>query len=144
MLVFTQVAVIKIYTKYFIMIRIKSIILLIAVLVTISTLGQDTKVQYGLKTGPNYSKYIIPNFDIIEIKRKLGFYFGGFTKVKINNKIFFQPELLFGLQGTKFKGQHTVTTSLGVQLYIYELRTNEYTIILPLMLIYNISENFFF
>ncbi len=81
------------------------LIVLVCMLLSISLNAQETNFKFGIKGGGNYSKYTpdltAAGMDIAEFKRKIGFYFGGFVNIKVNEKIRIQPEVLFALQGTK-------------------------------------------
>jgi hypothetical protein len=78
----------------------QAVILLISIFSFSAIFGQDKIANFGVKGGINYGKYT-PNQNSIEYKYQLGFYVGGFYKTEITNKLKFQPELLFAVQGSK-------------------------------------------
>ena len=57
---------------------------------------------YGIKGGTNFSTILTDFESPLEYKYKAGFQVGVFANFKITDKLFFQPELLYSLQGTKY------------------------------------------
>lgn len=79
----------------------KKILLIFFAIISLQMLTAQN-VVYGVKGGLNYSKFI-QNFDSpIDYKNKLGYQIGGFVKIKLTNKLYVQPELLYSFQGTKY------------------------------------------
>ena len=66
------------------------------------------EVKFGVKAGLNYATL---SGDIEETDGLLGFAVGGFLNVKINEKVSFQPELLYSRQGTGSKETETSGTT---------------------------------
>lgn len=56
--------------------------------------GQNKSANFGIKAGVNYGKYS-PNKNPIDYKYKFGFYAGGFFNISLEEKLEFQPELLY-------------------------------------------------
>lgn len=79
-------------------------LLLIAFIFLTLTITAQNDVEYGLKGGLNYSSFIDNNDDDIpaDFKGKIGFHFGGFISIGINDKISIRPELLYSQQGSDF------------------------------------------
>lgn len=125
---------------------------ILLIIITVSTL-QNVKAQkmvYGIKGGTNFSTILTDFEGPFEYKYKTGFQIGGFVKVYLTDQLFFQPELLYSLQGTKYNFDFlNITLPQGLddplfQDYVSDLKSNESTIILPLLIKYYLSENFNF
>ena len=111
----------------------------------LTSIAQKSKINFGLKAGANYSKYVKSGESVY--KRKPGFYVGGFSSVEINDKFNLQPELLFSLQGTSSEIKNIEFRESYDELPIvgdFKTNTNEYALILPLMARYSVSPAFFF
>lgn len=78
----------------------KIILSVITVMTFVFVHAQD--IRYGVKGGLNLSNFS-GDTDGINLKSKAGFNVGGFAEIKLVNKFYIQPELLYSTQGTKFK-----------------------------------------
>lgn len=73
-------------------------------------IAQDTDsnsrndIQFGLKTGINYSNVYDEQGDEFKVDPKFGFVAGGFVAIPIGKFLGFQPELLFSQKGFKATG----------------------------------------
>jgi hypothetical protein len=102
--------------------------------------GQARPVNFGMKTGINIGKFV-PNKNSIDYKYKFGFYAGGFINISLEEKLEFQPELLFALQGSKVlvKGLNIPNFDFNgnpisnSNTYNFEYEVNELTISIPLI-----------
>ena len=102
--------------------------------------GQARPVNFGMKTGINIGKYV-PNKNSIDYKYKFGFYAGGFINISLEEKLQFQPELLFALQGSRVfvKGLNIPSFDYNgnpisnSNTYNFEYDVNELTISIPLI-----------
>lgn len=98
---------------------------LVFILFSIFTAAQTTKNEaYGLKAGLNFAELFGADA-IPESDRKVGYSFGVFANYKIKEKWFFQPELIWSLQGEKSetKGRYNISY-LNVPLMVkYALNT---------------------
>lgn len=97
---------------------------------------------YGIKGGTNFSTITTNMVTPYEYTYKAGFQFGVFVKLKMTNELFFQPELLYSLQGTKYS-VNLLAVNLpqdpNSPLFINDIsniKTNESYIILPILLKY--------
>lgn len=99
--------------------------------------SQDNTHDFGLKGGINMGKYV-PNNYPVKYDYKVGFYAGGFYKLKIDESMYFQPEILYALQGSAVKQSITTLDAAGNQLnvapYDFKYEIYESTISIPLML----------
>ncbi len=81
-------------------------VVFIIILVVFAQTTSAQNVTFGVKGGVNYSKVLTSN-DVggypgnDRFKYKFGFQIGGFAKIKLIEKLYIQPELLYSLQGTK-------------------------------------------
>ena len=57
-------------------------------------------IKFGIKGGINLSTF---TGDIEDASSKVGFQAGGFAELKLSDKFSIQPEVLYSLQGAKFK-----------------------------------------
>ncbi|MDA6069426.1 PorT family protein [Flavobacterium sp. AC] len=78
----------------------KIILAAIAVMAFGFTNAQQTR--FGIKGGLNISTLV--GGDVEDTKSLVGFHVGGFAEIKIFDKFFIQPELLYSTQGTKVDG----------------------------------------
>ncbi|KQB43050.1 porin family protein [Flavobacterium aquidurense] len=78
----------------------KIILSAIAVMAFAYTNAQSTR--FGVKGGLNLSTVV--GGDVEDTKSLVGFHVGGFAEIKVVEKFFIQPELLYSAQGTKFDG----------------------------------------
>ncbi len=105
--------------------------------------GQD--VIFGVKGGLNYASLIDNLEPDFGFEYKFGFQIGGFSKINVAEGLFIQPELLYSLQGVKYTiefnsvqlPQDPVFGSSAV-----DVKVNESTIILPILLQYYLGERF--
>ncbi len=123
--------------------------ILILSLISISINSQSSKIKFGLKSGINLSKYTpeqyAGNLKLANYQRKVGFYIGGFTNIKVSEKIKIQPELLFFTQGTKQVFENiTLMDSNGIYLGAGDIeeKISESVISLPVVLQYFIINKF--
>ena len=78
----------------------KIILSAIAVMAFAFTNAQQTR--FGVKGGLNISTVV--GGDVDNTKSLVGFHVGGFAEIKVFDKFFIQPELLYSAQGTKVDG----------------------------------------
>lgn len=112
--------------------------------------GQDKSLKFGLKSGGNYGKYT-SNENSLDYKYKFGFYAGGFLNISVEEKLEFQPELLFALQGSRifigglnipnFNYNGDSISNSNTYGFTYEI--NELTISIPLIIKVFLSKNFY-
>jgi hypothetical protein len=112
--------------------------------------GQDKPINFGIKTGMNIGKFT-PNKNSIDYKYKFGFYAGGFMNISLQEKLEFQPELLFALQGSRVlvKGLNIPNFDFNgnpisnSNTYDFEYEINELTISIPLIVKVFLSNQFY-
>ena len=112
--------------------------------------GQDKPINFGIKTGMNIGKFT-PNKNSIDYKYKFGFYAGGFMNISFQEKLEFQPELLFALQGSRVlvKGLNIPNFDFNgnpisnSNTYDFEYEINELTISIPLIVKVFLSNQFY-
>lgn len=78
----------------------KIILSVLAVMAFGFTNAQSTR--FGVKGGLNLSTFV--GGDVENAKSLVGFHVGGFAEIKVVDKFFIQPELLYSAQGTKIDG----------------------------------------
>ncbi|WP_166921878.1 porin family protein [Flavobacterium poyangense] len=78
----------------------KIVLSLVAILAFGFVNAQQTR--FGVKGGLNISTVV--GGDVEDTKSLIGFHVGGFAEIKVVDKFFIQPELLFSTQGTKVDG----------------------------------------
>jgi len=124
----------------------KIILLLTAVLfVTLSTNAQDSSTNFGVKAGPNFSKYSGPLFDA-EFKWIVGFYVGGFANFSISERFKIQPELLLSTQGSRLQVRDISifdVESGDTVVGDFTTKTSETAIMLPIVSRFFVTEAFF-
>ncbi|WOC39955.1 porin family protein [Polaribacter sp. HL-MS24] len=127
----------------------KNFLIILILLANISINAQMTKMNFGLKSGINMSKYTpdvyVGNSRIVEYQGKIGFYIGGYSNIKISKKFRIQPELLFSNQGTKRVFEDiSLFDSNGILIGVSDIEEtiNESVISLPIILQYFINEKF--
>lgn len=113
------------------------------------TLSAQYDNSFGIKAGTNYSKFT-PDFKVagitaLDYQGKLGYYIGAFYNFNISTKYSFQPELLIANQGTKIvNGEISFQDSSGnITIGSIESRLNEFSIVIPLVIRFELAENFF-
>jgi hypothetical protein len=127
----------------------KKILLIILAVATLQNVISQN-VVYGLKGGTNFSTILTDFESPLEYKYKAGFQIGVFVKFKIADNLYFQPELLYSLQGTKYDIIMTdIIQSQDHSDPLFEdnitgIKSNESNIILPLLLKYYFNEKFNF
>lgn len=112
--------------------------------------GQDKRSTFGLKVGVNYGKYS-PNKNTIDYTYKFGFFAGGFFNISLEEKLEFQPELLFTLQGSNvnirslsipnFDSNGNSLPNRNTYDFTYEV--NELTLSIPLPIKVFFTKNFY-
>ncbi len=127
----------------------KNFLIILILLANISMNAQTNKMNFGLKSGINMSKYTpdayAGNSRIVEYQGKIGFYIGGYSNIKISEKFRIQPELLFSNQGTKRVFEDiSVFDSNGTLIGTSDIEEtiNESVISLPIILQYFTNEKF--
>ncbi|UNY98845.1 PorT family protein [Zhouia spongiae] len=112
--------------------------------------GQDKKANFGIKAGVNYGKYV-PDKRSTEYRHVVGFYAGGFFNIALEEKLEFQPELLFALHGSRiFIGgldipsfDYNGNRLPNSNTYDFTYEVNELTISVPLAIKVFLSKNFY-
>lgn len=127
--------------------------LLLGLLFTVlafSVNAQDATYKFGLKGGINYAKYTpditVVGVNVAEFNRKFGFYFGGFTNIKLSKKIKIQPEILFALQGSEILQEGFELRNSQNEAPVignFRANVNESTIIVPITLQYFFTDDFY-
>tara|TARA_R110000737_G_C14412113_1_gene456165 strand:+ start:100 stop:741 length:642 start_codon:yes stop_codon:yes gene_type:complete len=129
----------------------QKLLILIFLLFNLSNFyGQDKSLNFGLKAGINYGKYT-PNKNSIDYKYKIGFYAGGFFNISLEEKLEFQPEVLFALQGSKFNMGSLSIPNFDYNgnplpnrnTYEFTYQVNELTVSIPLAIKVFFSKNFY-
>ncbi|WGH75976.1 porin family protein [Tenacibaculum tangerinum] len=127
----------------------KNIFIILILFFSISINSQNTKMQFGIKSGINMSKYTpelnVENTRLADYQRKIGFYIGGYTNIKISQKFKIQPEILFSSQGTKRVFEDISLTDSNGELIIsgdIEEKISESVISTPITLQYFINNEF--
>lgn len=77
-------------------------IILAAIAVMAFGFTNAQQTRFGVKGGLNISTLV--GGDVEDTKSLVGFHVGGFAEIKIFDKFFIQPELLYSAQGTKVDG----------------------------------------
>ena len=111
-------------------------IFLICFLFTISQTSL-AQVSGGVKAGVNLSKI---NDKVIDYDFRTGFYVGGFANIEFAEKLSFQPEILFSMQGAKADNFQTNRIDEHGQIFPDDFTDIDYKLIyinLPLMIKYN-------
>ncbi|MDV7187482.1 porin family protein [Lutibacter sp. TH_r2] len=75
----------------------KKLILIIAITV-LTAINVNSQTQFGVKTGLNIANL---SGDLEGADSRLGLNFGVFAEILISEKLIFQPELLYSMQGAK-------------------------------------------
>ncbi|MCG2460987.1 PorT family protein [Flavobacteriaceae bacterium F89] len=130
--------------------KLRFIITVIVLFATTVLFGQNRKLDFGLKGGLNYGKYI-PNKSAIDYKYKFGFYAGAFYSIELDEKIKFQPELMFALQGSHMKvGELEIPNFdwegnpiYNPNTYEFKYGIHELSILIPLMVKRYVWENLY-
>ena len=77
-------------------------IILAAIAVMAFGFTNAQQTRFGVKGGLNISTVV--GGDVDDTKSLVGFHVGGFAEIKVFDKFFIQPELLYSAQGTKVDG----------------------------------------
>lgn len=93
--------------------------------------AQDAK--FGVKGGLNIANLNFSGDGAPSTSSLVGFHVGGFAEIKVSDKFFIQPELLYSTQGAKFK-----ISDSGVTLNSFKLGY----INLPVMAKYYVADKF--
>ena len=86
---------------------------------------QAQKIDFGVKAGVNLSD--LKGKDIADTEMKTGLYIGGYANLGLSDNIFFQPEVLFSMQGASMDEEDEAFTLNYLNV--------------PLMFQYGINEN---
>ena len=103
-----------------------------------SNAQKTQKPQFGIKGGMNVSNLTISGEASPEMKSKIEYNIGGLIQIKIGEKLFLQPEVIFSKQGSEFKFPITID---GV-IYNTENTFNLYYINVPIILKYYATNEF--
>lgn len=105
----------------------------IGLLFSSKSIAQNSRWEFGIKAGGNYSKYITPGVDFHE--RKPGFYLGGFSNFEITENLSVQPEILFSLQGSRLSIEDIEIRDPMEAPRVGSIKTNvnDYNILIPIM-----------
>jgi hypothetical protein len=129
----------------------KSVLIILITLFCLTAKSQNSEIKYGIKAGANLSKYtpeiFIGNTVLADYQFKVGFYFGGFSNIKITENLRFQPEILFVNQGTRIvvKGLNVIDSRGGFMTRVgFKSQIDESVLALPLNLRYFASSKFYF
>ena len=112
-------------------------------------------VKFGVKGGLNLStiKSTYPGVNgsvqtSPDNKMLVGFHVGGFAEIGLSDKLSFQPELLFSMEGSKAENSTTETENMGGITYTYKETSTSNVVTnyinVPLLLKYKATENLFF
>lgn len=140
----------KILTDYNNLFSSKFLTLIVLYFFTYSNIFcQDLKVDFGLKIGLYQGKYV-PDKKNIDYNFKTGFYAGGFLNLKVDEKISFQPELLFELKGSEVQVNNIQLTDFDGNIipftdtFNFEYNIHELTISVPLIFRLYLFKKFYF
>lgn len=106
--------------------KMKKIILTVAAVCAFG-FSNAQEVKFGAKAGVNFSTF---SGDVENADGKVGFQVGGFAEIKISEKFFIQPELMYTTLGTK-----------GDEMGITFTQTADY-IVLPVMAKFYVADGF--
>jgi hypothetical protein len=110
--------------------------------------AQETKHNFGIKAGLNYSNFIGGSGYNGNFNGRIGYNIGGFFNLKLSEKVNLKPELLFSKRGAEYvmslenfvlHDYDPVITSTN-----YTANIKEYLILLPIMIDYYLTESFNF
>ena len=132
----------------------KKIILTVAAVFVLG-FANAQEVKFGVKGGLNLStiKSTFPSINGKAVtspdnKMAVGFHVGGFAEIGLSDKLSFQPELLFSMEGAKFESTESGTKNIGNQSFTYtdnktkNIVTNYINV--PLLIKFKATENLFF
>ncbi|RYJ37698.1 OMP_b-brl_2 multi-domain protein [Flavobacterium anhuiense] len=106
-------------------------IVLAAIAVMGFSFANAQDVKYGVKGGINLSTF---TGDVEDASSKVGFQAGGFAEIKLSDKFSIQPEMLYSLQGAKFKETE--------DSYTYTENVNASYLNVPVMAKYYVVDKF--
>ena len=112
----------------------------------ITNLEINAQIEYGIKAGPNLSKYIGDLLLDDEYNYRFGFYVGGFTNFNINEKFKIQAELLFAQQGTNLVTKDVeIIESQDKSPIFGDFKTKivESTLLIPVLAQFYVNENIY-
>jgi long-subunit fatty acid transport protein len=121
-------------------------LLIIIGILLITNLEIKAQTEYGIKAGPNISKYTGDLVFNDEYNYRFGFYIGGFTNFIINEKLKIQSELLFAQQGTNLTIKDIeIIESPDQPPIIGNSKTKivESTLLIPVLAQYYVNENIY-
>ncbi len=105
---------------------------------------EKNKVAFGIKLGPNLSKFSSNTF--VDFQYKLGFFAGGYLNLELSEKIKLQPELLYINKGTTLFIEEIEITEPESEPRIEEFKTNinENSISIPIIIQYYATDKLYF
>lgn len=115
-------------------------LILLTVLVFAFNFANAQKVKYGVKAGLNIANAIISEDGAPSTSSVTSFHVGGFAEINISKKLFFQPELVYSMQGTNFSLPVDVNGTVYSTNNTFKLSY----INIPLMFKYYPQEKFYF
>jgi opacity protein-like surface antigen len=80
-------------------------VILSFVIVSLTTLGVNAQVNFGIKAGVNISS--LTGDDASDVKSLVGPYGGAFVNIPVSTMFSVQPELLYSMEGAKESGTDT-------------------------------------
>jgi len=86
----------------------KKFLLVVCVCVFAGSFSYAQDLKFGVKAGLNLTNAV--GDDAEDVDMKAGLYFGGFMNVSLNDRLSFQPELLYSRQGWKVNEDSDETT----------------------------------
>ena len=122
----------------------KKVFIVLFILISSLSFGQEKKNVFGFKAGGNISKYI--GNSLTDYKGSFGFYLGGFSKFNITKRFKIQAEILYGLQGSKeLTGEVEFRGTIEQEPIIInvERKTTESTFITPIVGQFYLTENLY-
>lgn len=102
---------------------------LLTFFVSILALTASAQLSGGLKAGLNLANFGADAKDIFDSKTLLGFHVGGYLTFNVSDALSVQPEVLYNSVGAKSEGDGDVDIVVDY-------------ISIPVMLLYNVNENF--
>lgn len=113
----------------------KKLLLAMSMLLGVMTSAQELK--FGVKAGLNIASITGDYTDYAsEINPRFGLHLGGFMEYKFTEKLAFQPELLFSMQGNKYSVKETYFENNTLALEVLTQTNKLHYINLPLLLKY--------
>ena len=115
-------------------------IILLAVLVFAFNFANAQKVKYGVKAGLNIANANLSGDGVPSTSSVTSFHVGAFAEINISKKVFFQPELVYSMQGANFSQAVVLSETLYQTDNTFKLSY----INIPLMFKYYPQEKFYF